>query len=113
LFVQSAPQFYFLKDVEGVTGIVLENGTAATSDRLDRVVEKMMRVERDNGLVEIDTRPPLKFKIGAQVRVIRGVLKDLLGVCSGITVDRRFAVFLDMLGRKVSVVYNGEDLAAA
>jgi transcription antitermination factor NusG len=96
-----------------VTGIVLENGTAATSDRLDRVVEKMMNVEAKHGLVEIDVRPPLKFKVGAQVRVARGVLKDLIGVCSGITLDRRFAVFLDMLGRKVSVVYSGEDLAAA
>ena len=115
LFVKSEALFYFLRDVDDLTSVVLAmDGEPARSCRLDEQVETMITNESSDGLLELEARPlPAKFDVGQRVRVLSGAFASLLGVCSEVTLDQRFAVLLDMLGRKVRVVYNDEDLATA
>jgi transcriptional antiterminator RfaH len=115
LFVKSETRFYFLKDIDDVTSVVLTlDGEPARSERLDLAIEQMMTREAAEGPLEFSEREPqLKFRVGERVRVLSGAFVSLLGVCSEVTLDQRFAVLLEMLGRKVRVVYSDEELAAA
>ena len=90
------------------------DGEPARSCRLDKAVETMIDKENSEGILEFSSRPlPTKFNVGERVRVLTGAFASLLGVCSEVTLDQRFAVLLDMLGRKVRVVYSDEELATA
>jgi transcription antitermination factor NusG len=111
LFVHSPYRFYFIRETEDVTSVVMDGETAARSRGLDRAVEKMIRIENRDGMIEMPVKRS-KFATGDRLRIMAGVFQDLLGTCVG-TADEQFGVLLDMLGRKVRVDYNERDLAAA
>lgn len=114
LFVKSESKFYFLRDVDDLTSIVMVDGEPARSHKLDESIENMITTENNNGFVEfLEKTKPTKFFAGDRVRVLSGAFASLLGICAEVTLDQRFAVLLDMLGRKVRVVYNDEELATA
>jgi transcriptional antiterminator RfaH len=116
LFVKSEIQFYFLRDVEDLTSVVLTmDGEPIRSERLDHAVENMIAKEGSEGIVELSDNSirPFRFSVGERVRVLSGAFASVLGVCAEVTIDQRFAILLELLGRKVRVVYNDEDLATA
>ncbi len=75
------------------------------------VVEALRGREDERGLIKLDLRP--SFTPGAKIRVVEGVFSDCLGLFEGMADRERVAILLDLLGRKVRVVLDGESVAAA
>ena len=75
------------------------------------VVDELRRREDEQGLIRLDLRP--RLTPGAKVRVVDGVFSDCLGLFEGMADRERVAILLDLLGRKVRVVLDGESVAAA
>ena len=93
----------------GVTHLV-RNGEepAAVSAR---VVDELRRREDERGLITLDFRP--RFSPGDKIRVLDGAFSDCLGLFEGMADRERVAILLDLLGRKVRVMLDGESVAAA
>ena len=80
LFVRSR-LFYFLFDVEGITGVVMQGESPAGSDRLDAEIGKLRSSESD-GLVPapiVEIAP--RLSVGRKVVILSGILKGHLGTC--------------------------------
>ena len=75
------------------------------------VVDELRCREDEQGLIKLDFRP--RLTPGAKVRVVDGVFSDCLGLFEGMADRERVAILLDLLGRKVRVVLDGESVAAA
>lgn len=75
------------------------------------VVDELRRREDEQGLIKLDLRP--RLTPGTKVRVVDGVFSDCLGLFEGMADRERVAILLDLLGRKVRVVLDGESVAAA
>jgi transcriptional antiterminator RfaH len=75
------------------------------------VVDALRAREDDRGLIKFDLRP--RFMPGAKVRVVDGVFAECFGLFEGMADRERVAILLDLLGRKVRVVLDGESVAAA
>jgi transcriptional antiterminator RfaH len=75
------------------------------------VVDALRGREDERGLIQLDLRP--SFAPGAKIRVVEGVFSDCLGLFEGMADRERVAILLDLLGRKVRVVLDGESVAAA
>ena len=54
-----------------------------------------------------------RFAPGDKVRVIDGVFDACLGLFEGMADRERVAILLDLLGRKVRVILDGDAVAAA
>jgi transcription antitermination factor NusG len=111
LFVKTV-SFYFLFDIEGVTGIVLCGESPARSDRLDREINKM-RDSESNGYVPapiVELAP--RLIIGSKVVILSGVLRGHVGVCQ----ERRGSkakVVTSLFGGDTPVWHSEADLAVA
>ena len=112
VFVRSRA-FYFLLDVSGVSGIIMNGNAPAQSDQLDSEILRLRSSEDRSGFVP---RPLIekkfKFRKGDSVRVLKGLLKDRIGKCD-FYCDDLVVVTVDMLGRKIPVRYSEFELAAA
>lgn len=75
------------------------------------VVEALQGHEDDRGLIKLDAGP--RFTPGAKIRVVDGVFSDCLGLFEGMADRERVAILLDLLGRKVRIVLDGQSVAAA
>ena len=75
------------------------------------VVEALRGREDERGLIKLDLRPG--FAPGAKIRVVDGVFSDYFGLFEGMADRERVAILLDLLGRKVRVVLDGQSVAAA
>ena len=67
--------------------------------------------EDERGFVRLDTRP--RFALGDTIRVVDGVFEACRGLFDGMADRERVAILLDLLGRKVRVVLDGDAVAAA
>jgi len=67
--------------------------------------------EDERGYVRLDLGP--RFALGDKIRVVDGVFDACLGLFDGRTDHERVAILLDLLGRKVRVVLDGDAIAAA
>lgn len=76
-----------------------------------RIVDELKTKEDERGLIRLDTRPC--FTRGDKVRVVDGVFSSCLGLFDGMSGSERVAILLDLLGRKVRVAIDVEDVAAA
>jgi transcriptional antiterminator RfaH len=77
----------------------------------DRVIAALRDAEDGRGLVRLQSKPT--FAPGAKVRVLGGAFMDNLGFYEGQTDKDRIAILLDLLGRQVRVVLDGDLVTAA
>ena len=75
------------------------------------ILDELRKREDERGLVRLDLRP--RFAPGDKIRVVDGVFQACLGLFEGLADRERVAILLDLLGRKVRVVVDGESVAAA
>jgi transcriptional antiterminator RfaH len=93
----------------GVTHLVCNGDEPATVT--DRVIAELRDREDEHGFIQFDRRP--RFARGDKVRVIDGVFDACFGLFEGMADHERVAILIDLLGRKVRVVLDGESVAAA
>jgi len=75
------------------------------------VVEGLKRQEGSDGFFELKSAAQ-RFKTGDAVRVVRGVFEACQGFFEARTDHDRVAILLDLMGRKVRVVLDGEAIVA-
>jgi transcriptional antiterminator RfaH len=75
------------------------------------VVDELMGRQNEAGFIQLDVGP--RFSPGDKIRVVHGVFAASLGLFEGMTDRERVAILLDLLGRKVRVVLDGDAIAAA
>jgi transcriptional antiterminator RfaH len=75
------------------------------------VINELQERHDDAGFVQLDLRST--FKPGDKIRVVDGAFTTCFGLYQGMADRERVAVLLDLLGRKVRVVLDGDAIAAA
>jgi transcriptional antiterminator RfaH len=75
------------------------------------VMSELRSREDERGFVQLDSRP--RFAPGDKICVVDGVFETCLGLFEGMADRQRAAILLDLLGRKVRVVLDGDAVAAA
>jgi transcriptional antiterminator RfaH len=75
------------------------------------IIKDLKCREDELGFVKLERRP--RFAPGDKIRVLDGVFSACLGLFEGVTDGERVAILLDLLGRKVRVVLDGELVTAA
>jgi transcriptional antiterminator RfaH len=75
------------------------------------VMSELRNREDERGFVRLDTRP--RFALGDKIRVVDGVFGACLGLFEGMADRERASILLDLLGRKVRVILDGDAVAAA
>ena len=75
------------------------------------IVNELRGRQNEAGFVQLDLRP--RFAPGDKVRVVEGSFSACLGLFEGMQDRERVAILLDMLGRKVRVVLDGDAIVAA
>jgi transcription antitermination factor NusG len=111
LFVRSRI-FYFLYEIEGITGVVMKGDRPASSDRLDEEITKMQRSENE-GLVPapiIEQSP--RLVVGSRVVILSGILRGHVGTCREFR-GNRAQVVTNLFGGETPVWHSEQDLAAA
>jgi transcriptional antiterminator RfaH len=93
----------------GVTHLVCNGDEPATVP--NGVIEQLQRRQDERGFITLDTRP--RFAPGEKIRVVDGIFDACIGLFEGMADRERVAILLDLLGRKVRVVLDGESIAAA
>ena len=93
----------------GVTHLVCHGDDPAWV--ADAVISELRGREDERGYVRLDPLP--RFAPGDKVRVIDGVFDACLGLFEGMADRERVAILLDLLGRKVRVILDGDAVAAA
>jgi transcription antitermination factor NusG len=111
LFVRSRV-FYFLFDVDGITGVVMEGESPACSDRLDEEISKMRSGESD-GLVPapiVQVAP--RLTVGRKVVILSGVMRGHVGTCNEFR-GNSVKIVTNFFGGETPVWHSETDLAAA
>jgi transcription antitermination factor NusG len=111
LFIKTV-SFYFLYEVEGVTGIVMLGESPARSDRLDLEIIKM-RESEDNGCVPapiVEVAP--RLVVGSNVVILSGVLRGHVGICQEKR-GKQAKVATNLFGGETPVWHSEADLAVA
>jgi transcriptional antiterminator RfaH len=90
----------------GVVGLIM-NGTHPASVA-DRIIDEIRARER-NGIVVL---PERELRRGDRVRVVRGPLRELEGLCAGQAAHERVAILLSLLGRQSRIVLARDDVEA-
>ena len=98
-----------LRSTVGVSRLVCNGDTPSVVPF--GIVEGLRSREGADGLLDVTQRP--QFGRGDQVRVRDGAFGDCLGVFESATDTERVLILLDLLGRKVRVTLNVEDVVAA
>jgi transcriptional antiterminator RfaH len=112
LFVQidlATQRWRSIQSTIGVSRLVCNGEDPAAL--ADGVVDGLRRREDARGFVGLEPRP--RFAIGEQVRIVDGLFARCLGLFDGVADRDRVAVLLDLLGRKVRVVFDDLSVAAA
>jgi transcriptional antiterminator RfaH len=74
------------------------------------VIDALRQREDERGYVCMPSTP--RFAPGDRVRIVEGVFSTYLGLFEGMTDSQRIAVLMDLLGRKVRVVFDVEAVEA-
>jgi transcriptional antiterminator RfaH len=93
----------------GVTSLVCNGEDPACVP--EGVMSELRSREDEHGFVQFDIRP--RFAPGDKIRVVDGVFETCLGLFEAQADRERAAILLDLLGRKVRVVLDGDAVAAA
>jgi transcriptional antiterminator RfaH len=111
LFVAFNPQACRWRSIQstvGVAHLVCNGDEPATVP--SNVVEELKSREDAKGFICLE-RP--RFAPGARIEVVDGVFSSCFGLYEGMADRDRVRILLDLLGRKVRVVLDGEAIAAA
>jgi transcriptional antiterminator RfaH len=93
----------------GVARLVCNGDTPASID--NSIIRGLISRETDQGFIALERRLP--FAAGDTVRVREGAFADCLGLFESVDDRERVTILLDLLGRKVRVVLEGDFVAAA
>lgn len=104
--------FYFLFDVEGITGVVMKGESPARSDRLDREITIMRESESEGCLPAPIVECLPKLVVGQRVVILAGVLRGYVGTCREIR-GSKAKVGTSMFGGEIPVWHSELDLAVA
>lgn len=105
----SSQRWRSIQSTIGVSRLVCNGDVPACLP--SEVIGQLRAREDQMGLVQLDLEP--RFSRGDKVRVLDGAFHDIVGLFDGLVDHERVAVLLDLLGRKVKVVLDVEDVAAA
>ena len=105
----AAQRWRAIQSTIGVTRLVCSGDHPAAIGTT--VIDELRSREDERGFVRLDQRP--RFAPGDSVRVLDGVFSTCLGLFEGMTDGERVTILLDLLGRKVRVVLNGDLVTAA
>ena len=75
------------------------------------IVDELMARQDEAGFIALNLGQ--RFSPGDKIRVAHGIFSASLGLFEGMTDRERVAILLDLLGRKVRVVLDGDAIAAA
>jgi transcriptional antiterminator RfaH len=111
LFVSFDPQACRWRSIQSTIGVahLVGNGDEPTTVP-SKVVEGLKRREDAKGFICLE-RP--RFVPGTRIEVVDGVFASSFGLYEGMADSDRVRILLDLLGRKVRVVLDGEAIAAA
>jgi transcriptional antiterminator RfaH len=98
-----------IQSTVGVSHLVCNGEEPATV--ADAIIDDLRMREDEHGLVGLDRMP--RFCRGDRIQVIGGAFDSCLRLFEDMADRERVAILLDLLGRKVRVVLNGEAIAAA
>jgi transcriptional antiterminator RfaH len=101
-----ANRWYVVKNCVGVTRILLSGDRPAPVP--DAVIAEIRARENRSGLVRL----PKPYQIGDQVRVVRGLFANHVGVYAGLTGRQRERVLLAFMNRMVPLELEACDIAA-
>lgn len=108
IFVKVDTQRQRWRAVNSTSGVTYLVGQGdRPSPVLAGVVEGLKQQEGSDGFLELTTAVQ-RFRAGDAVRVVRGVFEACQGFFEARTDRDRVAILLDLLGRKVRVVLDGE-----
>jgi transcriptional antiterminator RfaH len=105
----AAQRWRSIQSTIGVTHLVCNGDEPATVP--NGVIERLQGREDERGFVRLDMRP--RFAPGDRIRVVDGIFDACIGLFDGMVDRERVAILLDLLGRKVRVVLDGESIVAA
>lgn len=114
LFVKSPKLHFFLRDIEGITAVVMAGVVPARSETLDQAISLMQQQLVDGFValpeaVQEPVRP--RFVPGQTIRFTTGPLTGHTAVVAKIK-GNRVRLLTKMLGREVLVWYREQDLGA-
>jgi transcription antitermination factor NusG len=102
--------FYFLFDVEGITGIIMEGQSPARSVRLDREITIMQASECEGCVPAPVVELAPKLSVGNRVMILSGILRGHVGTCRELR-GSRARVGTNLFGREIPVWHSEADLA--
>jgi transcriptional antiterminator RfaH len=105
----AAQRWRSIQSTFGVSHLVTNGNEPAVVPQ--GVVLSLKMRQDEKGFIKMDTRP--KFAPGDKVRVLAGVFMDSAGLFDGARDHDRIAILLDILGGKVRVQLDAEQVAAA
>lgn len=98
-----------IRSTVGVTGIVCFGDQPAPLP--GGVIEAIQSQEDADGFIQLAHQNSLK--LGDSIVVLSGPFAHQLGLCDGVSDNKRVAILLDLLGRKVRVLLDVEAVEAA
>lgn len=100
------------RSIHSTVGVsrLLCNGDAPAQVASGIITELQSRHD-ERGFIKLDPKPP--FAPGDTVKVVGGAFSSCLGLFEGMSDNQRISILLDFLGRKVRVVLDSVDVAAA
>jgi transcription antitermination factor NusG len=99
--------FHFLREIDGISGVVMSGLAPAMNNRLDDTIENWMRSEDENGYVGgPEVKELAKMSVNDRVIVLRGLFHGADGVCEEVRGTR-----VRVLLGGVSVWHSESDLA--
>lgn len=102
-------RWHSVQSTIGVSRLVCSSGKPSVLPAA--IVDELRTRHNEAGFVQLDLRP--KFKLGDKVRIVEGAFAECFGLYEGMGDRERVAILLDLLGRKVRVVLDGDAIAAA
>jgi len=105
----AAQRWRSIQSTIGVSRLVCNGDDPASV--AEGVIDGLRRREDERGFVQFAARP--RFAMGDPVRIVDGIFASYLGLFDGVSDGERVAVLLDLLGRKVRVVFDDLSVAAA
>jgi transcriptional antiterminator RfaH len=98
-----------IKSTIGVSRLVCRGDEPAVLPAA--IIGELQSRHNDAGFVQLDLRS--KFTPGDAIRIVEGAFAGCFGLYESMADRERVAILLDLLGRKVRVVLDGEAIAAA
>jgi transcriptional antiterminator RfaH len=102
-------RWYSIRSTIGVSRLVCRGEEPAVLSMA--VINQLQSGHNDAGFVQLDLRS--KFTPGDKIRIVAGAFAECFGLYEGMADHERVAILLDLLGRKVRVVLDGDAIAAA